>query len=813
VSLWRERLSPMVPTSSEVVSRRAPLAAALVASTLLSQEIIVARLLSVTTWYSLGYLALSLGLLGMSVGALTVHLWPRGFSPERMASTLSVALALAALLTCAVTLWLVRVPVVLDLDRLSRTLVSLLQLSIGIALPFAAGGAALAALLTRAQRPGLVYGADLAGSALGALLAAPAIALLGAPRALGATAVLPALAMLVLAGSRGAQLRAGLAVLLVLPPVLVPEALTLRHIKGFPAAQAGAATAEGWNSISHVRASAFRQVPPIYWAQLDDAPQSPALQAFLIIDGDAGTASCAFKDLRSDLDYLRFDLTSAAHWIRPTGNVLVVGVGGGRDIATALLYEHPAVTGVEVNPLMIEFLKGPLGQYSPIALQPGVSLHVEDGRSWLARSPERFQVIVASVVDTWASTGMGAMTLTENSLYTREAWQLFLEKLQPEGVISFSRWYDQARPLEVARLVGLASAALRDRGVSEPARHLLLVAKGDLANLLVSPAPLRPEDVEVMRKRAVTGGLRILLAPGEQPASRWLSAAAEAGDDSVLEQMSEEAGIDLTPSTDNRPFFFLQVPLSAWLSPAKIRGLLTEGEGGMLRGNVVAVGAVAIAFGIAMLLAVVWIVPPLWRRKGTLAPLSRTGRLLVPGWFAALGLGFMLFEIATAQRLHLLLGDPTWALALTLAPLTLGAGLGATLSERLDPTSGRTLRLLPGIAALVIALWALVPSEVISAVLARSFLERALVCVLVAGVPGIVLGFLFPLGLRRVLVVAPEAAAWCWGVNGVLSVVGSGAAVFLSVSSGIGVTLLCAALVYGLLALVAPSMARLSARS
>jgi hypothetical protein len=231
-----------------------------------------------------------------------------------------------------------------------------------------------------------------------------------------------------------------------------------------------------------------------------------------------------------------------------------------------------------------------------------------------------------------------------------------------------------------------------------------------------------------------------------------------------------------------------------------------------LRGNVVAVGAVAIAFGLATLLAVLWILPPLWRRKGTLAPLGPLGRLVVPAWFAALGLGFMLFEIATAQRLHLLLGDPTWALALTLAPLTLAAGLGATLSERLDPTSSRTLLLLPGIAALVIALWAAVPSSVVSAVLARSFIERALACVLVAGLPGIVLGFLFPLGLRRVLALAPEAAAWCWGVNGVLSVVGSGAAVFLSVSWGIGATLACAAGVYGLLALVAPSMARLTAR-
>lgn len=801
----------MAPPSDAAPLRLAPAAAALIASALLAQEVLLARLLSVTTWYSLGYLALSLGLLGMSVGALAVHLWPRAFSAERMGASLTVALALASLLTCGASVWLVRVPVVLDLTRLPSTLLSLLQLSVVIALPFAAGGAALAALLTRAQRPGLVYGADLAGSALGALLAAPAISLLGAPRALAATAVLPALALLTLASSRGARWKAGLMALLVLAPVLSQEALALRHVKGHPP-EDGAAAAEGWNSISHVRVSRFHRVPPIYWGPLQDAPQTPTPQAFLLIDGEAGTASCSFQDLRTDLDYLRYDLTSAAHWLRPPGEVLVIGVGGGRDIATALLYGHRSVTGVEVNPLILDMLRGPLAEHAPLARQPGVSLYAEDGRSWLARSPQRFQVIVASLVDTWASTGMGAMTLTENSLYTREAWRLFLDKLQPDGIVSFSRWYDPARPLEVARLVALASAALRDRGIAEPSRHLLLVARGELANILVSPSPLRPEDVAVVRERALSGGLRLLLVPGEPPASPWLAAVAEAANDSKLEALSSEAGVDLTATTDDRPFFFLQVPLSAWLSPSKIQELLSSGGGGMLRGNVVAVGAVAIAFGLAALLAVAWILPPLWKKKGTLAPLGRAGRLIIPGWFAALGLGFMLFEIATAQRLHLLLGDPTWALALTLAPLTLAAGLGSTLSERLDPTSGRTLLLLPGIAAAVIALWALVPSSVISAVLARSFVERAFVCVLVAGLPGVVLGFLFPLGLRRVLAVAPEAAAWCWGVNGVLSVVGSGAAVFLSVSWGIGATLACAAAVYGVLALVAPSMARLTAR-
>lgn len=779
-------------------------ATALTAGALLMQEVVVGRLLSVVTWYSLGYVALTLGLLGMTVGALVVHLRPAWFTPERLGQSVAVGLLLACALTVLAAVWTTRMPVSFNVAAFGQSLMSLLVVSVLIALPFAAGGAALAALLTRAERPGLVYAADLAGSAVGALLAAPALEWLGAPRALVAAALCFALAMLVLAPSVRGRVEALVVAAMLCAPLLWPGALDVRWMKDTYYPPEPQPVAQGWNSMSYVRAEPFELARPFYWGALSDAPQEPMPQSMIRIDGEAGTVAYSFEDVRT-LDGLRFDVTSAAHWLRPEGKALVVGVGGGRDVATALLFRHDDVTAVEVNPLLVSFLTGPLANISPVARQPGVSLHVEDGRSWLASQPARFDTIVASLVDTWAATGAGAMTLSENSLYTLEAWLLFLDKLTPGGVVSFSRWYEPGRPLEAGRLVGLAASALRARGVTEPESHLALVASGRVVTLLASSAPLSPADTAVLAEREASGGLTVLLAPGRTPADPFLGEIVRAPDVAALATLSERAGVDLTPPTDDRPFFFLQVPAKAFLSPQKVRELLERG-GGMLFGNVVAVGAVATAFLLAAVLAALWVLVPLSRRKGALAGLSPGGRALVLGWFAALGMGFMLFEIATAQRLHLLLGNPTWALALTLAPATLFAGLGSALSERLAPS--RVWAVAAGAAVLLCA-WALVPGGLLTGVMEKPWMVRALSSVLLAGTPALLLGFFFPSGLRRVLQVAPAGAAWCWGINGVTSVLGSGAAVFLSVAHGTRVTLLVAAAVYVTVALLARALFRL----
>src|SRR5262249_61015896 len=111
--------------------------------------------------------------------------------------------------------------------------------------------------------------------------------------------------------------------------------------------------------------------------------------------------------------------------------------------------------------------------------RPSVVLAHGEARSRLERSPEKFDIIQASLIDTWAASSAGAYVLTENGIYTKEAWLAFLNHLTPDGILTMSRWYQETQPAETLRLASLASAALMDMGVEDPRRHMMIVRKED----------------------------------------------------------------------------------------------------------------------------------------------------------------------------------------------------------------------------------------------------------------------------------------------------------------------------------------------
>ncbi len=132
--------------------------------------------------------------------------------------------------------------------------------------------------------------------------------------------------------------------------------------------------------------------------------------------------------------------------------------------------------------------------------RPEVTLVNDEARAHLARTAQRFDIIQMSLIDTWAATGAGAFTLSENGLYTREGWRILLNRLTPRGVFSVSRWFSSSRSSETSRLVSLAVAALLDRHVASPAQHLVLAASGNVATLLVSPSPFDQRDRDAIER-------------------------------------------------------------------------------------------------------------------------------------------------------------------------------------------------------------------------------------------------------------------------------------------------------------------------
>jgi SAM-dependent methyltransferase len=191
----------------------------------------------------------------------------------------------------------------------------------------------------------------------------------------------------------------------------------------------------------------------------------------------------------------------------------VIGVGGGRDVLSQRLFGLRDVTGVEINPIIIDVLERQFSGYTAIAALDGVRFEVDEARSWFARTRRSFDVIQMSLIDTWAATGAGAFTLRENGLYTVEAWQRFLGRLNPGGLFTVSRWYAPGEVNETGRLVSLGVASLLANGAADPRRHLFLAAAGNVATLIVTESPLSPAALGALKDAAKANEFTVLLSP------------------------------------------------------------------------------------------------------------------------------------------------------------------------------------------------------------------------------------------------------------------------------------------------------------
>ena len=552
----------------------------------------------------------------------------------------------------------------------------------------------------------------------------------------------------------------------------------------------GAYSFEGWNALSNVRIQKPTDIQNsvALWAASPRTPPGTVKGAMAFVDGEAGTFVYHYRAIE-DLDFLRYDVTNVVHWLRPDGPACVVGVGGGRDIASALLFGHSEVLGVEVNPLIVDMLRAMQAE-SPILADPRVKVVVGDGRSVLAQTAPRCRTLQASLVDTWAATGAGAFAHTEATLYTREAWSLFLERVAPDGLLTFSRWYAPAAASETSRLVALTVAALLDRGVANPSKHFAIVTSGRVATLVVSPAPLSPADLATLHARADALGFQVLLAPDKPPADETLRKLVATRSVARLADAGRPRLLDTSPPDDDRPFFFQILSPRAWLPPFDI---LRQGyeSGGVIAGNLLATSQFLQTFLSVAFVAFFVLGPALLReaRRRSALPGPRAAV-----YFAALGAGFMLAEMSLVQRMHVALGHPTYALVVVLAGLLVSTGLGSALSERL--IRGRRAVSLAALAAAVVLI--LLPHVAIGplarATEASSLGVRAAWAGAVAGLVGLVLGMLFPSGVRYIA--RDRGVPLALALNGTTSVLGGVLAIVVSVALGVPATFALAGLLY-----------------
>ncbi|HVV83876.1 MAG TPA: hypothetical protein VHE35_12465 [Kofleriaceae bacterium] len=733
-------------------------------------SILLTRLFSATMFYHFTFLAVSLAMFGIAASGVYVFL-----NGERLAadppSTLAWACRWFAITTLVATIYSLANPIdVLFYFGTSRVpefqarqfwqLVLLIGVS---AAPFFFAGVVVSLCITvYAADINRVYFADLAGAASAALVAGLLLRLLGGPSALLAVAALALWAAYLFQPRRRAWIAA----------VAVAAFVGLNVVMAFVAMPSGKGVAsekvvfESWNIFSRVTVDRGLDIK---------------------IDASAATHINDLRQLSAGAQ--RKEITALAHGAFADGadRVLVIGPGGGRDVLHALEAGARSVTGVELNPIIVDqIMRGAFADRSGrLYFDPRVHIVVDDGRSYVRRSAERYDVIQASLVDTFAATAAGAFALSENTLYTRDAFDDYFAHLSDRGVLTMTRWHTGSVN-ETARLLLLAAAGLEDEGVpAGSARSHLYYAiapKSGLGTFIAGKNPLDDATVARLDALVAENGWTTLISP-HTPGTSDLERLVDGGPSGPLVVHARE---DISPPTDDRPFFFYYQRLRHLFHPT-----WKMNDPGLW---------IMVSLGSVLALAVVFIMLPLGARafrRGVDSHEPLPDKLLVLTYFGLVGFAFMAVEIGLLQRMTLFLGHPSYSLVVVLFALLLATGFGAFLSARVPAGALRFAMLASGLVLAAMAFfYGFGLLAVIHRFIGQSIGVRVGLAVLLMAPCGAVMGAMIPHLVRVLSAGGSRLVPWGWGVNGATSVLGTVLSTVIAIYGGFSRTFAIGGLLY-----------------
>jgi len=749
-------------------------------------ELALTRLFSVVLFYHFAFLSISIALLGLGAGGVFAYIfrdWLLRWHVRRLGAVLA---AVCAVVIVAVLEIVLHSQVHLVLSAHDFRALTILYLS--SAVPFFLIGLIFSVVFARhAERISRLYGADLTGGALACLATVPLLNMLGAPNAILAAAAVLAIASIIWA-SQSQPRWIGVTLAFVLIALIVVNSIhpviDIVYAKGKK--QIGVEYAR-WNAISRV-----------------EVDRNPDGSRYVVIDADAATAIMSVDPyhLRSEGWEAALMATPASlpNMLRPHGEYAIIGPGGGVDVLRAVANGSPRVTGIEINPIIVnDVMRGRYAEFAHHLYEiPEVEIQVSDGRSSIRSSRDRYDVIQMTLVDTWASTAAGAFALSENNLYTIEAFQEYFEHLGPDGMIAITRW-EFKEPREAVRVVSVAMDALHRLGVSNPAGHFMVVSDGPLnadgrpVLVLAKRTPFTAAEEAVVTEDLRAHSNLVAQYLPSTPGENVFSALIASNDPFAFARSYK---FNVAPVSDDAPFFFFTLKLGQVLSHGVAQGMDWKVNVG------VAVLGMVLLLSIAAVLA--FLILPL-----RFARARARQRVLPLLYFVAVGLGYILVEIAFIQRFVLFLGHPTYALTVVIFFMLLSSGVGSLSSRRWlkkDSLARGPLLLI----ALGIIVYVFVLPVLLASLVGLAFLLKLLISALLLVPPGFLMGMPFPTGLRA-LAVAREyrsdepsmenGVEWAWAMNAASSILGSVLAMVIAIRFGLNITLATGALAY-LLALV-----------
>ncbi len=783
----------------------------------LAMELFLTKVLSFVLWNHLVYLVISIALLGYGISSTFVLLAQRRIERWGGAVFLAANVLLFALCAIGALLFIAHTTYEFSTTHPLDSAASLLATYVALTLPFFfAGNVIVYLFVSNRQSVNALYGWDLAGAAAGCLLFPVLMPWFGAPGSIAfvlAIACLAGLGVLLVssAGARSRMFAAATAVIALLLAAGVPRMdgwldfmpdRTKSTGRAFDARVNRGVVREyhKWDVITRLDILSGSEPFDIGWMKIEPGTK------LVDFDGDAGSEMAKLApgfptsdDTRRffDTDYRAPFFREAAH-----GNHLVIGLGGGPDVAQSLAMGASRITVVEINSAILQAMGRDYAGYSGNLLnRPNVRVIHSEGRNFMRSTREKFDLIRMTGVDTFAAHTTGAYVLAENYLYTVEAFREYFRRLGDDGVLSVQRWFEPGTPRESLRLFAVILQALRAEGVEHPEDHVIVLWRRTeqmqppgvtlVRKKPFSEAEVRSLDQQLGRVARLENVFPIYYprtAPGPLVESRIFHGYADAFSNGAEKAVQELYPFDIAPVTDDKPFFFNYYKAANmfrdWNKTGPIHGYWAY----FVFGLIIACASAAVA-------VFVWL--PLWvfRREG----LSARGSGALALYFSCLGLGFIMIEITAMQKFALVLGHPMYSIATVMGGMLVFAGLGSALSGRLLRTM-RPAQLLTACAIVVAAFCVLLSSGasagLIDKLLALTFGERIAATLAIVAVAAIPLGFFFPLGLSIASRESERFIPWAWGINAGFTVIGSVLSIAAAMKFGFSTVLLLSAALY-----------------
>lgn len=732
-------------------------------------QIVTTRIFSTTIWYHYAFVVISIALFGLALGGLAIHfLKPRIYGKE-----LTLIAALLVILSISMPVYLYAI---LWIPAFPSSIVLYYLVSLG---PFFLAGTCLALIYSKfTESASKLYFADLAGASLSCLAAEPILSAFGAESAILFLAVVASVSGLLISISskRRRLIVISLIAIMTLSTMFVGNLqYSFMSISNAPTKlMYQVLNKDNSLKIALTRWNSFSRIDVIEGFQGN-------VLAVIFIDADASTSVYQWDGTDESLQYLRGSMEILPYNLVRNPRTLVIGPGGGKDILFALCGGSSEVVGVELNPLIVEAVRNYGAKTGNIYFNlSNVNVLVDEGRSFISRSNEKFDVVGLTFVDSWAAISAGGYALAENYLYTKEAFVDYLNHLTDKGLMMMVRYEG-----EIPRLVSTAIEAFNTIGenITDVGKHIAVVTHELEPGQITALFMLKRSPFSVMEAQNLKTQIEALdssYTPYYIPFVNEIEPYRSLFNGSItLDQFYGSYPKRVDAVDDDSPYYFN----------------FEHGVPSMLSSLIIAVS----------LLSFVLIIVPLaldYKKRNRIAEsriVSSDVALLFILFFSSLGIGFMLLETALIQKFILFLGYPTRALSVVLFSLLLSCAVGSFISGHFAHGYEKLIRNILIACPLIIGVaifYAFSLPVLFSFFLPQSPLVRIMVTVFLVFPLGLFMGIPFPSSLRVLGMKSNQNVSWMWGVNGATSVLGSILATIIGITYGFNLAIALGALAY-----------------